>query len=114
MKSRTPISDGFDDRLMNCRYETDVAPVAAALLLSHEQMESDAITMALRLYGEDEATLSPECYEVMRRWRPKVEALIASAHEPAGIVDAAAVSLTDSDRGKGWSEILESLRDKDK
>ena len=38
------------------------------------ELESDALTMALRLHGEDPVTLSPECYEVMERWRPVVEA----------------------------------------
>jgi hypothetical protein len=29
----------------------------------------DAIIMALRLIGEDESTFSPECAEVVARWR---------------------------------------------
>lgn len=33
-------------------------------------MEADALTMALRLLGEDENTFSPETAEVMDRWRP--------------------------------------------
>lgn len=40
------------------------------------QLERDAMTMALRLWGEDESTFSPETREVMKRWRPRVEALL--------------------------------------
>ena len=40
------------------------------------ELESDALTMALRLYGEDPVTLSPECYEAMERWRPAVKAML--------------------------------------
>lgn len=36
-----------------------------------DQLEKDAMIMALRLLGEDEETFSPECYEVIKRWRPK-------------------------------------------
>lgn len=34
---------------------------------------SDAMTMALRLYGEKVDTFAPETIEVMNRWRPLVE-----------------------------------------
>jgi hypothetical protein len=34
-----------------------------------EILYNDALTMALRLMGEDDATFSPECAEVMDRWR---------------------------------------------
>ena len=44
---------------------------AIAELTKHiETIKQDATTMALRLLGEDENTFSPECYEVMKRWRP--------------------------------------------
>src|SRR5574343_710404 len=76
MKSRTPISDELDSRMMSARNEMEAADIAGAILVSHEQMESDAMTPALRLYGEDDSTFSPECYEVMRRWRPMVEAIL--------------------------------------
>ena len=36
--------------------------------------ERDALTMALRLLGEDESTFAPETHEVMKRWRPICEA----------------------------------------
>lgn len=39
-------------------------------------LRADAMTMALRLHGEDQSTSAPETAEVMRRWRPLVEALI--------------------------------------
>ena len=34
-----------------------------------ESIKKDALVMALRLLGEDENTFSPECQEVMSRWR---------------------------------------------
>ena len=42
-------------------------------------LRSDAMTMALRLHGEKDETFAPETAEVMKRWRPKVEALLAGA-----------------------------------
>jgi regulator of replication initiation timing len=39
------------------------------LKLENEKLKGDAMTMALRLLGEDENTFSPECYEVMERWK---------------------------------------------
>ena len=40
------------------------------------QLEHDVITLALRLYGEDENTFSPEAYDVMKRWKPEVEKML--------------------------------------
>jgi hypothetical protein len=40
-------------------------------------LRSDAMTMALRLYGEKQDTFAPETAEVMGRWRPLVEAMLA-------------------------------------
>lgn len=45
------------------------------------QLRADCMTMALRLYGENEDTFSPETAECMDRWRPKVEAILRA--EPA-------------------------------
>jgi hypothetical protein len=42
-----------------------------------ESIERDALVMALRLMGEKESTFSPECYEVMTRWR-KIAMIILS------------------------------------
>jgi len=39
-------------------------------MTNEEQILKDAMIMALRLLGEDEDTFSPECREVMNRWRP--------------------------------------------
>lgn len=39
------------------------------LKLENENLKGDALTMALRLLGEDENTFGPECYEVMKRWK---------------------------------------------
>ena len=38
-----------------------------------EGIYDDALVMALRLYGEDPETFSPECAEVMDRWAKIVE-----------------------------------------
>ncbi len=40
------------------------------------ELERDCMTMALRLYAEHADLFSPECHEVMSRWRPRVEALL--------------------------------------
>ena len=40
-----------------------------------EQLESDRLILALRLYGEDYDTFSPEAREVMDRMRPIVAAV---------------------------------------
>lgn len=49
-----------------------------------EQLKKDALTMALRLMGEEENNMGPECMEVMDRWRPKCRATLCEA---AGIND---------------------------
>ena len=41
------------------------------------RLREDALIMALRLLGEDENSFGPECREVMSRWRPKAEKLLA-------------------------------------
>lgn len=41
---------------------------------SYNKLLADAEIMALRLLGEDEATFSPECFEVMGRWRKHLSA----------------------------------------
>jgi hypothetical protein len=45
------------------------------------QAESDALTLALRLYGESDDTFSPETLEVMTRYRPKCDTLLRSAQQ---------------------------------
>ncbi len=45
-----------------------------------DEIERDTLTLALRLMGEDDDTFSPETREVMRKWRPKCEAIIDAAH----------------------------------
>lgn len=48
--------------------------------------EADALTMALRLLGEDNNTFSPDVAEVMDRWRPL--ALAALDHAAKHGIDA--------------------------
>lgn len=43
--------------------------------LTESQLREDCLTLALRLYGEDESTFSPEAYEAMKRWKPECEKL---------------------------------------
>lgn len=40
----------------------------AALQARIRELEADALTMALRLLGENDDTFGLECHEVMRRW----------------------------------------------
>jgi hypothetical protein len=42
------------------------------------QFEYDCLTLALRLYGEDYNTFSPETMTVMDRWRPRCEEALRS------------------------------------
>lgn len=37
------------------------------------QLRHDAVTMSLRLLGEDQETFAPECAEVMARWKVELE-----------------------------------------
>lgn len=52
----------------NKRREIDWAIATAEQRL--KATEADALSMALRLLGEDESTFSPDVAEVMDRWRP--------------------------------------------
>ena len=47
-----------------------------------EGLKMDALTMALRLLGESEETFSPECREVMDRWRPIALRVLGDASQP--------------------------------
>ena len=47
-----------------------------------EGIKKDALTMALRLLGEDEDTFSPECLEVMERWGPIAMRVVVESDEP--------------------------------
>ena len=51
----------------------DYVPMTAEF----KQLRSDALRMALRLYGEDPDTFSPETREVMDRWRPICEEILS-------------------------------------
>jgi len=42
-----------------------------------EMLLHDVVTLALRLYGEDESTFSPETALVMDRWRDRCEQVIS-------------------------------------
>jgi rubrerythrin len=42
------------------------------------QLRKDCLTLALRLYGEDDNTFAPETAEVMKRWRPECHKALMS------------------------------------
>jgi hypothetical protein len=44
----------------------------AKLTEACDDLASDAMTLAMRLYAESDDTFAPETIEVMKRWRPKV------------------------------------------
>ena len=46
-----------------------------------DRMKTDAFAMACRLYGEDDSTFSPECYDAMRTWRPVIEQALRGGEE---------------------------------
>jgi len=52
-----------------------------------ESIKKDALVMALRLLGENEDTLSPECREAMSRWRPIAMRVLSSAFQPEDAAD---------------------------
>jgi len=57
-------------------------------LVKVQQLRSDCITMALRLYGEDQNTFSPETATVMDRWRPICRSIFGSSlHEAEAALD---------------------------
>jgi hypothetical protein len=53
----------------------EVQKVAHAYI---DALEKDALTMAMRLMGEDENTFAPETMEVMRRWKKKCMVILGS------------------------------------
>ena len=69
--------EGGNARVMQKQIGNDRAKRILALFDSKiTRLKQDCLTMALRLYGEDPDTFSPETAEVMDRWRPRVEALL--------------------------------------
>ena len=54
---------------------SEVQKVAHAYI---NALEKDALTMAMRLMGEDENTFAPETIEVMRRWKKKCMLILRS------------------------------------
>lgn len=86
----TPITDEFEERYFRARNEIEIkhflnnemvmdaahANVSRDVIRSHEQLERDAMSMALHLYGDELDTMAPETAEVMARWHPRVKALL--------------------------------------
>ncbi|SRR6266566_1126575 len=76
-------SNAWLDEILGRVWCRDMSGDEAAVELSWltdriEELESDAMRMALRLLGEDENSMSPECRLVMRKWRPKCELLLST------------------------------------
>jgi hypothetical protein len=46
-----------------------------------ERTKSDCMTLTLRLYGEPLESMSPECIEVMGRWKPLAAKLIGGSDD---------------------------------
>ncbi len=56
-----------------------LAGMKAGRQIGRQELESDCMTLALRLYGEDENTFAPETKRVMDKWRPRCAALLNKA-----------------------------------
>ena len=54
----------------------ELRDVIGSIERAMQKLESDRMTLALRLYGEDPDTFAPETAAVMDRMRPKIEALL--------------------------------------
>jgi hypothetical protein len=63
------------------------------------KLETEAITMALRLLAEDADSMSPECQAVMETWRPRCLKLLENGYRQApGKGDRAAKTM----KNKPW------------
>ena len=69
----TPLTDDLDHGLYGY---SDYVRAMPHVLAHARQLERDCMTLALRLYAEDPDTFAPETREVMKRWRPRVRALL--------------------------------------
>lgn len=89
MSGAQPSSDFFKQVLLGAnelaltamRSGQQIAEREAAAKI--KALEHDCLTLVLRLYGESDDTFSPEIYEVMKRWRPRAEALLSGRVERA-------------------------------
>ena len=66
----------FDEGI-NCEDIAAMLRQGATAIERVAELEKDCLTLAMRLYGESDDTFSPETYEVMKRWRPVMEAALA-------------------------------------
>ncbi len=69
----TPITDSYKESMLYMTPDNWVHQMRT--------LERDAMTLALRLYGESYETFSPETMEVMDRWRPRCKALLETVPE---------------------------------
>ena len=46
------------------------------MFIDQEKLKNDALIMSLRLLGEHPDTFSPDCQEVMARWRIELEKVL--------------------------------------
>lgn len=74
-------------------------------------LESDALTMAMRLMGEDEESFSSEVREAMERWRPKVIKHLAKTIECV-CVPAKELEKLEQSRRALWDIYFQYLQDK--
>jgi predicted nuclease with TOPRIM domain len=59
------------------RMAQEIERAKSPLTAERDALYADAMVMACRLYGESDGTFAPETIEVMKRWRPKVDAVLA-------------------------------------
>ena len=71
----TPLTDALSVQIVERLHEFNVAESFAELCNFSRTLERDCLTLALRLYGEDQASFAQETAEVMDRWRPRINAL---------------------------------------
>ena len=83
MRARPLESKLLEEKGMNNLLVTLPTPLTDAVMCRDgdpwmlcQALERDAMTMALRLYGESYDTFSPETMECMDRWKPRVKALL--------------------------------------
>lgn len=55
----------------SCGHVGQIFPTGKCAHCYIADLERDCLTLAFRLYGEDDKTFAPETREVMSRWRPK-------------------------------------------
>lgn len=72
----TDLTDDLRQEFLDAWNEFAGLRCANKILDSHEQLERDVMTLALRLYAESDDTFAPETIECIERWRPAVKKML--------------------------------------